>query len=153
MARQQDCRITHALTSLLPKRRIRELARRCGAVRRRRKVDIVALVYSLVLGFTAGNRRTLTGLRRAYTKATGVSLAPSAFYGRFSEGLSALMRTLLLEALGKLTPPQAKLGSVFRRFREVLAVDSTIIRLHDALENDFPSYPQTRSRPLAAYGR
>jgi IS4 transposase len=146
VARSQDCRITHALTSVLPRRRIRTLARRCGAVRRQRKVDIVAFVYSLVLGFGAGDRRTLTGLRRAYTKATGVRLAPSAFYGRFTEGLAALMRALLLEALDKVASTRAKAGSVFRRFREVLAVDSTLIRLHDALEADFPSVWRNHTR-------
>jgi putative transposase len=139
VAHQRDCRITQALTSLLPKRRIRDLARRCGAVQRQRKVDIVAFVYSLVLGFAAGDRRTLTGLRRAYTKTTGVPLAPSSFYDRFTEGLSTLMQTLMLEALDKLAPPRAKLGSVFRRFREVLVADSTLIRLHNALEAHYPS--------------
>ena len=42
-------------------------------------VDVVALVYSLVLGFASGDRRTLAGLRRAYERATGTSLVASAF--------------------------------------------------------------------------
>ena len=66
MTRHRAGHIRAALTRALPKRRIRSLARRFGVVRRRRKVDVVALVYSLVLGFDGGERRTLTGLRRAY---------------------------------------------------------------------------------------
>ena len=139
MARRQDTRITAALTRLLPRRRIRELARRFGALQRQRKLDIVALVYSLVLGAGAGNRRTLAGLRRAYHRATGVRLASSTFYARFTKEMATLMRTLCFEAMEKLSAPRAKLGSAFRPFREVLAVDSSIIRLHNALEAVYPS--------------
>ncbi len=47
MARRKPSHIHRALTSVLPRRRIRELSRRLGVVRRRRKVDIVSLVYGL----------------------------------------------------------------------------------------------------------
>ena len=40
MARPEDSHILTALTSLLPRRRIRELARQLGVVRRRRKLDL-----------------------------------------------------------------------------------------------------------------
>ena len=102
MARPAASHIYSSLTSLLPRRRIRDLARRLGVVQRRRKLDIVAQVYSLVLGFGDGERRTLSGLRRAYLRATGTRLAPSSFHARFTPALVELMRTLALEALGKL---------------------------------------------------
>jgi hypothetical protein len=51
MARPTDGPISTSLTRLPPRRRIRELAKQLGVVQRRRKLDIVALVYSLVLGF------------------------------------------------------------------------------------------------------
>jgi hypothetical protein len=102
MARRPDSQISTALTSLLPRRRIRALARRLGVVRRRRKLDIVALVYSLVLGFSVGERRTLSGLRRACLRATGVRLAPSSFHARFSAALTQLLRALVLEAIEQL---------------------------------------------------
>ena len=76
MARPAASHIYSSLTSVLPRRRIRDLARQLGVVRRRRKLDIVAFVYSLVLGFGDGDRRTLSGLRRAYLRATGS--APSS---------------------------------------------------------------------------
>jgi len=139
MARPQNIRLTQALASVLPRRRIRILASRCGAVRRRRKLDIVALVYSLVLGFGAGDKRTLTGLRRAYHRATGTRLAASTFYARFNAGLVRLMRELVVEAIDKLDPPRPRRGSVFAPFREVLAIDSTLVRLHNALEDAYPS--------------
>src|SRR5450432_3979763 len=92
MARHRDSQIRRELTSLISPRRIRAVARELGAVRRRRKVDVVALVYSLVLGFATGDRRTLAGLRRAYERVTGTCLAPSAFYDRFTPELASVMK-------------------------------------------------------------
>jgi hypothetical protein len=60
MADRRGSRTRSALTSPIPPRRIRILAREIGALRRQRKVDIVALVYSLVLGF-APHRPGATG--------------------------------------------------------------------------------------------
>ena len=139
MARPPHGHIQHALARLLPGRRVRHLAERLGVVRRFRKLDIVALVYSLVLGFAAGDRRSLTGMRRAYLRATGVRLAPSSFHARFNDALTVLMRTLALEALEQLAASRPKLRAVFAPFREVVAVDSALLRLHNALEPYYPS--------------
>lgn len=139
MAHRQSSHIHRALTRLLPRRRIRELARRLAVVRRRRKVDIVSLVYALVLGFADGDRRTLSGLRRAYVRATGTRLAPSSFHARFCTGMVELMRTVALEALDELARARPRLRGVFTPFREVLAIDSALLRLHDALEPFYPS--------------
>jgi putative transposase len=139
MARPTDSHITTALTSLLPRRRIRTLARRLGVVQRRRKLDIVALVYSLVLGFSVGERRTLSGLRRTYLRATGSRMAPSSFHARFTAPMTQLMRALLLEALEQLGRSRPRTRAVFAPFVEVLAVDAALIRLHNALESLYPS--------------
>ena len=139
MAHRRSDHIQRALTSVLPRRRIRELARRLGVVQRRRKLDIVALVHSLVLGFSTGERRSLSGLRRAYLRTTGVRLAPSSFHARFSAPLAQLMRTLLLDALERLGRSRPKTRAVFAPFVEVLAVDGALLRLHNALEPHYPS--------------
>jgi len=115
------------------------MARRLGVVRRRRKLDIVALVYSLVLGLSAGDRRSLSGLRRSYFRVTGTRLAPSSFYARFTPGLTKLMRALCVGAIRQLAERRPKLRGVFSPFVEVLAVDSALIRLHAALEDTYPS--------------
>lgn len=139
MARPTDSPISTALTRLLPRRRVRDLAKQIGVVHRRRKLDIVALVYSLVLGFSVGERRTLSGLRRAYLRATGSRLAPSSFHARFTAALTELMHKLLLEALAQLGRVQPKTRAVFAPFVEVLAVDAALLRLHNALESHYPS--------------
>ena len=139
MARPAASHIHDALTSLLPPRRVRELAREFGVVQRRRKLDIVALVYALALGFSVGDRRTLSGLRRAYLRATGSRLAPSSFHARFSAAMVKLVRTLAIEALGTLARTRPRLRSVLAPFVDVLAVDSALLRLHDALKPFYPS--------------
>jgi len=108
-------------------------------VQRRRKVDIVALVYALALGFSVGARRSLAGLRRAHERATGTTLAPSAFYDRFTHRLTRLLELLVSDALSKLSCARPRLAGVFQAFRDVLVTDSTILRLHNALEEAFPS--------------
>jgi hypothetical protein len=54
MARSTHAWIAQSLTNLLRRRRIVELAAKLGVVRRRRELDIVALVHCLVLGFSQG---------------------------------------------------------------------------------------------------
>jgi putative transposase len=131
--------IRRSLTSILSPGRIRAVARKTGAVRRRRKVDIAALVYSVVLGFASGNERTLAGLRRAYERTTGVQLVASAFYDRFSAAMARLLRRLAEESLAKLATTVPTLRRTFKSFRQVLVTDGTLLRLHDALEPAFPS--------------
>jgi hypothetical protein len=56
-----------------------------------------------VRGFERGARRTLASLRRTYTAATSVTLAPSAFYDRFTPQLAELMRRLTAHAFARLS--------------------------------------------------
>lgn len=140
MAQQHNNHIRKALTSLFPAKRIRKLARECKAVHRQRKIDIVALVFSLVLGFASQKQRSVTAFRRAYEKATGTRIAASAFYDRFSQALVRLLRQMLLDSLQKASESSVRsTGRVLKKFAEVLAIDSTLIRLHNALEPFYPS--------------
>jgi putative transposase len=139
MAQQKSSPIRIALESLLPRKRVREVARETGAVQRERKIDIGAFVWTLVLGFAAGTERTLAGLRRAFEQATGVQVVPSAFYDRFTTGLVRLMKRLVADVMSNLVPPAYAFGGTLAAFREVLVADSTVIRLHDLLAQAFPA--------------
>ena len=87
MARRKCIGVRETLTTLLPKTEIERLAHESGAVRRRRKVDASAMLWSVLLGFGTGRERTLAGVRRTYERVTGKSLVPSSFYDRFTEEL------------------------------------------------------------------
>jgi len=80
VARRQSIEIRRELTSLIPTPQLNFLAQLSGLVRRRRKVDAMALCWTVVLGFGAGCERSLAGMRRVYEKSIGTTLMPSAFY-------------------------------------------------------------------------
>ena len=96
MARTTGGQISASISSVLPPRRIAQLARELGVVKRQRKVDIVRLVQALVLGFRLDRVRSLSGLRRAYQLMTGQWLARSSFHARFTAPFAELMRRLTL---------------------------------------------------------
>ena len=132
--------IAAALTTLLPRKRIRQLAQQSRVVQRRRKLDIVAFVYSLVLGFAAGERRTLSGLRREYLRATGVRLAPSSFYARFTPALTETMRSLMPEALAKARTQTTQARRRVQAFQGgARHRRGACYACHDALEPFYPS--------------
>jgi IS4 transposase len=127
------------MSRLFPRAKLERLARESGAIRRRRLVDVVALFWTLMLTLETRSNRSIADLRRAYAKATGTVLAPSAFYDRLSTGLARMLKSLVqagLEAAARTTPTRAEL---FDSIRTVLCVDSTVVRLHDALARAFPA--------------
>ena len=87
MARKKSTEVRRVLHRLIPRARLKALARETGAVVRKREIGIVELFWTLVLGFATGNERTLAGLRRAFEKATGTTVVPSAFYDRLTPKL------------------------------------------------------------------
>ena len=149
MTRATKSHIRGALTSLFSPQFIRHHAAALGAVQRRRKVDIVALVYTLVLAFDRGARRNLANLRRAYAAATGTTLAPSAFYDRFTPSLAKLMKKLAERALAKLAQNGTKRRRAFGVFVKLLIADGSLVRLPDALERHYPSVWTNHTRASA----
>ena len=139
MAQSRSSPIRDALEFLLPRQRVRAVARESGAVQRERKIEITAFLWTPVLGFAAGTERTLAGLRRAFEQATGVHVVPSAFCDRFTAGLVRLMKRLVADVMENLVPSAHAFGGTLAAFREVLVADSTVIRLHDLLAGAFPA--------------
>lgn len=139
MARKQSIDIRRSLKSLISPKRLNELAKSTGAVERTRKIGIVPLFWTVVLGFATGNARTLAGLRRAFQKTTGTTIVPSAFYGRFTKGFARLMRAVLVELVDRSMRSRRSLAGNLAGFKDVLLSDSTVIRLHSLLERAFPA--------------
>ena len=149
VARRKSIGIRHHLTTLISTRELNEYARWSGAVTRRRKVDPAALFWSVVLGFSAGGHRSLAGMRRAYEKATGTHLVPSAFYDRFTKPMAEFFRTVVGVLLEKLKPEAPRMAGVLEGFRDVLATDSTLVRLHELLERSFPACRTNHTKAAA----
>ena len=149
MARSKSIGIRRQLTSLISTREINEYARWSGVVRRRRKIEPAALFWAIVLGFAAGGKRSLAGMRRAYETSTGTQMVPSVFYDRFTKALAAFFRTIvgvLLERVEQATP---SLKGILQAFRDVLVTDSTLVRLHALLERSFPACRTNHTKAAA----
>jgi len=149
VARVKCIGIRETLTRLLPKAELERMARESGAMRRRRKVDPSAMFWCVVLGFGAGAERSLAGLRRSYERSTGKSLVPSSFYDRFTPDFARMFRAVLAQLMSKLASSDVHYSGVLESFRDVLAADATVVKLHRLLARRFPG-TRTNSSPAAA---
>ena len=149
MARGKSITIRDTLANFLPKKRISSIAVEVGAVIRERKIDIVAFAWTLILGFTAGSERTIAGLRRSYELVNGVKLAPSSFYDRFTPRLVKLLRALVDDVIDSLVPRDMLKDGVFSAFRDVLAIDSTVLRLHALLAKRYAACRTNHTKAAA----
>ena len=138
LARTPSIQLRDRLTSLLPQRTLWELARESGFIERTRKVEAPAFLWALVFGFAFGAERTISALRRAYETASKKKIVPSAFYDRFDAGLVKFLQAVVGLLLDRLAEPARALAGDLAAFKEVLATDSTVIRLHDFLAKAFP---------------
>jgi len=139
MARNRRIPLRETLRKLFPSTALVALARASGAVQRLRKVDPVALFWTVVLGFGVGRTRTLAGLRRGYEKSTGQSIEESSFYGRFSAGFAKMLKLAVAEALQVSLGINRALRGPLAAFRDVILTDSTVVRLHELLASAFPA--------------
>jgi putative transposase len=134
-----DNPIRAAVGSVLAPERINALGRELGVLKRQRKLCLAAFIGALALGFAAGAQRSLAGMRRAYERCTGQSLAPSAFYDRFTQQMVPLLRRLVNDTMAELQQQAPKLRHAFARFNQVLAADGSLVQLHKSLARQYPS--------------
>jgi IS4 transposase len=126
------------LSRLFPTALLRRLAHETGTVRRWRRVDPVKLFWVVVLGI-GGGERSFAGLRRSYEKVTGEKISASSFYNRFTPAFTQLLHELLNVGLEKLSRCAKGAAAMLGEIQEILCVDSTIVRLHDALAAHWPA--------------
>lgn len=139
MAQRESTLLRQALSRMFPKAALRRRARATGLVQRLRRVDPVALFWVLVLGASSGRHRSLADLRRSYEKTTGVHLSTSSFYDRFTASLADFCKSLMQDAFEQVSRSSAQACASWSGLREVLCIDSTVVRLHEALAKRFPA--------------
>jgi len=137
--RKVSSAIRAALRKTLPETLVNSMAHSTGAVKRQGKVQIHTFVWSLILGFAVGDKRTLAALRRSYEYAAGHTIEESAYYKRFTPELVALLKGLIKHAFEQLIGVGRPLLGPLAEFRDVLLTDSTVVRLHDLLSKRFPA--------------
>ena len=139
MVRQKSMPLRAALSRMFPAALLRRLAQETGTVRRRRRVDPVKLFWVLILTLGNGRERSFAELRRSYQRVTGTRLSASSFYNRFTPAFTRFLRELLAMGLEKLDRCNQGAAMVLGEIRDVLCVDSTVLRLHDALASCWPA--------------
>ena len=139
MARHKSTPLRTALSRMFPTALLERLALSTGTVRRHRRVDPVQLFWVVVLTLGSGRSRTFADLRRSYERVTGTRLSASSFYNRFTPAFTRFLREVMELGLEKLHRHSEGAGAVFGEIRDVLCVDSTVIRLHDALASCWPA--------------
>ena len=100
-------------------------------VERERKFDLVALFYTLSLGFAAGSDRSIQAFLERYVEmAECDELAYTSFTNWFSPALVATLREILDDAIENLDPGRNELRGRLEHFRDVLIVDATFVSLY-----------------------
>jgi IS4 transposase len=149
MARSETIVPGKALATFVTREKVEQHARELGVVRRERKTDVFALVWALVLGFQVGAERTLEALRHAYQKAAGHGLVRSAFYTRLSPRLAEMLRRLALDTMERQAAGAAAPRGYLAGFRELLAMDATVLRLRELLAGTYAASRTNHTKAAA----
>ena len=139
MARWKSTPLRAALSRMFPKMMLERSAREAGVVRRRRRVEVVALFWVLLLTLDTRGKRTFADLRRSYEKVTGTRLSSSSFQQRFSPAFARWLRQLVAAKLAVVAKQPGGTRPLWGQIRDVLCIDSTVVRLHDALARALPA--------------
>ena len=139
MARNKCIGIREQLTSLVSHQKLTSIAKKVGLQKRKRKVSPVSLFWTVVLGFGAGQAKTIAALRRLYQTMTKTTIVSSSFYDRFTKELTLFFRKVVAELITKLAAVRPKYQGIFKKFEDVFIIDATVVRLHHLLEKKYPS--------------
>lgn len=116
-------------------------ARETGFQRREaRKVRPEPFFWALVMSFATEPRRTLAGIARSVCLFSGVGITRQGVHKRLTERAAAFLQAVhnrLLRQVSELV--DATLPPVYAMFRDIVAIDSTTIRLADRLAKLYPA--------------
>lgn len=126
------------MDTVFEQNRLESLARAFGVVERERALDIAELVSALVLtGGTERGGRQYDALR-SYIDSGAPKVARSAFYSWFNVPLEKLLESLLVDALAAAHRVDKLLPGILGTVTDWRIVDSTTIKLDDALIAEWP---------------
>ena len=142
--------LARRLHSFLSDEDIARAACEVGFGSRVRKCPPVVFFWTLVLGLNSEAKRSLSGLRRFFVSITGRSISSAAFQKRFTSKSAAMFERIFKRLLERgLAGARTPLPRRLRRFRDILAVDSTAFPLHDKLAKHFRGYRSKGTKAMA----
>jgi len=117
---------------------------------RRRKCPPDVFFWTLVLGFASEAARGLASFQRFFCAMTRTTITASAFQKRFTDQAAAFLQDVLEQLLaaagrGASAPACARLA----KFREVFAIDGSLVRLHAKLQRHFRGFRSEGTEAMA----
>lgn len=116
---------------------IRARARRLGVVRRQSKVDSYALLACVILGVAVRGPSGIASIGRCLSEILGHRFARSSIWVRFTPAFRDLVKDVLDRSVLSARQRTLRPGGVLRGFKDVLAVDATVVKVRDDLEHRF----------------
>ncbi|MCB9548492.1 MAG: IS4 family transposase [Myxococcales bacterium] len=147
----QHTSIRTQLRALVPASDIRRQARLCGAVKRHRTIDIVEFLMATVVLVCGRGGQTIASMRRGFSRLFGAHVARSSFWSRFSAGFQRLVSWLLERLTADARAQQPALTGRLKPFTDVLAADSTVIKVHDDLASVWRGTRSSRAAALKVH--
>jgi hypothetical protein len=125
-------------------------ATRAGFGQRRRKCPPDVFFWTLVLGFASESARGLSSLQRFFCAMTKTTITASAFQKRFSPEAAEFLAGVFDHLLGVARrDAPAPVCARLERFRDVYAIDGSLVRLHRKLQRHFRGFRSEGTESMA----
>jgi hypothetical protein len=106
-----------------------------GVTRRQGKIDLYTFLMVVVLGVTLRGPTSIAQLGHLYAEVTGRRLARSSVWARFTGPFAQLVAWLLDSLVMEARAPQRRPPGFLSCFTDVLAADSSVVKVHDSLRD------------------
>jgi putative transposase len=130
--------VRHVFEALLPREEIDRLCMQCGVIERQRKLDLGMLVRAMVISAGTPGGAYQADVLRSYLEGEVPPVARSAFSRWFDEPLERFMAALAERAVAYARAQQVDLSGPLCGVKDWYIVDSTTVRVRDALREEFP---------------
>jgi hypothetical protein len=130
--------VRQVFETMLPQDEIDRLCLQCGVIERQRKLDLGMLVRAMVISAGTPGGAYQADVLRSYLEFEVPRVARSAFYRWFDEPLERFMEALAERALAYARAQQVDLAGPLCGVTDWYIVDSTTVKVRDALMDDFP---------------
>lgn len=114
---------------------LRERARDLGVTQRQGKIDVYALLVTVILGVAVRGPTAIAQLGHLLAEVTGVRLARSSVWDRFTPPFRDLVQHVLDEEVRRARGREVRPPGVLAGFKDVIAVDATVVKVDDSLKS------------------
>ena len=130
--------VRHVFEAMLPRDEIDRLCMQCGVIERQRQLDLGMLVRAMVISAGTPGGAYQADVLRSYLEGEVPPVARSAFSRWFDEPLERFMAALAERAVAYARAQQVDLSGPLCGVKDWYIVDSTTVRVRDALRGEFP---------------